>query len=485
MKKKSIALCMALLLCVGLLAACGGSGSSAAPPASGSVAAGGSSTVASEAPAEEEIIITDKQYPEREDILIWFWGANEWQRAAFQKNLVDVFNKSQDKYEIIFQFANSVDTDIPVALAANEGPDIIYSSGPSFCNVYANEGKLLDLTPYSEKYGWKDRLLPALYDACLVGDQLYSLPNAISVGGVFYNKGVLEDNGWAVPTTVEEMETIMDGAIEKGMYGSAAGNRNWRPCNDNFSSIMVNHFASPTAMYDSLTGAQSFNNPDTLAAITKTKEWYEKGYLGGGDYASLDTQDCMQLLADGKTPFFLGLTLFYQFANNSFTEENMGDFGFMPFPNASSPDKIVYDVSMPCAFSINAKVGDDQAKADACAAILDILMTPEYAQSMTEVWPGYWMVPLRDLTQVKSDNMTGLSLEYYNTINAAIPMIDAGQFGYHPSTFFPPATQEAWRNIDAVWQGEMEPEEFLDIVQMEAEVEREKDMFCPLAKPSV
>ena len=38
-------------------------------------------------------------------------------------------------------------------------------------------------------------------------------------GGVFYNKKVISDNGWEVPKTIEEMETIMKAAQEKGLYG--------------------------------------------------------------------------------------------------------------------------------------------------------------------------------------------------------------------------------------------------------------------------
>lgn len=417
----------------------------------------------------------------REVITMWFWGANEEQRAAFKKNLIDVYNAMGDQYELVMEFRNTVDNDIPVALSANSGPDIVYSSGPAFCNVYVQEGKLVDLTAYSEQYGWKDRLLSALYDACTVKGSLYSLPNALCVGGIGYNKALFEEKGWEVPTTIEEVEQIMDLAIADGLYGSAAGNRNWRPCNDNFSSVLVNHFVSPTNLYDCLTGKQKFNNPDMLAAITKTQEWYQKGYLSGDDYTAIESRDAMQLVADKRAPFFFMPSLLIQLAPQSFTPETIDDFGFIPMPALYAEDKKVYDVLTPCALAINAA----SKYPDECAKILDIMMTPQFAQGMTEMWPGYWSVALKDMSGIDDSNMTGVSKVFMDLIREAGTEIDAGNFGYHSQTFFPPVTQEKWRDIDSVWQGVMTPEEFLDSVDEAFGPEFEAGMVCPLAKPAV
>lgn len=475
---KKLALLISFVLLLALFSACSvsTSESSAAPAKSGSETAGEGDVSAPEEPAGD----ATTPIGGREIISILFWGANDDQRAAFQKNLIDVYNATQDEYEIVMEFRNTLDTEIPVMLAANSGPDIVYSSGPSFCNVYVKENKLVDLTPYSEQYGWKDRLLPALYDACTVQGKLFSLPNAISVGGIYYNKDLFEKKGWKVPTTIAEVEQIMDAAMADGLYGAAAGNRNWRPCNDNFSSVMVNHFVSPTNIYDCLTGAQSFTNPDMVAAVAKTQEWYKKGYLSGSDYTSLETRDCVQLVADERAAFFFSPSLLIQLCTTTF-EGKEDKFGFAPMPALYKEGAKVYDVSMPCTFSINAAA----KYPDECAKILDIMMTAKFAQGMTETWPGYWSVPLRDMSEIDTSNMQGLSKAFMELIIEAGPEIAAGNFGFHPSTFFPPTTQEKWRDIDSVWQEVMTPEEFLKEVDAAAIEERAADMLAPLAKPAI
>src|SRR5882757_8892905 len=92
----------------------------------------------------------------RQTLQLWFWGASPAQQKTMQSVLIDGFDQSQSKYNLKVTYNNSVDSNIQVALSANQGPDIVYGSGPSFSAAYAAQGKLADMTPYAEKYGWKD-----------------------------------------------------------------------------------------------------------------------------------------------------------------------------------------------------------------------------------------------------------------------------------------------------------------------------------------
>lgn len=427
-------------------------------------------------PADEPNLNADG----RKVINFWFWGAAPDHQVHMKKTLVDPYNASQEEYFLNLEFRNTVDKDVPVALAANAGPDIVYASGPAATSIYAQEKKIISLNSYAEQYDWKDRLLGVLYDSCSIGGELYSLPNSISMGGVFYNKALLAEKGWEVPKTIEDLEKIMDLAMAEGMYGSAAGNKGWRPCNDNFSSLMVNHFVTPTNLYECLSGQKKFNNPEMLAAITKSKEWYSKGYLSGDDYTNLESQEAIQMLADKRTPFVLAPSLYYQFVDQSFKGELANDVGFVPMP-ALYTDKPVYDVSIPCNFSISATT----PYADECAKILDRMMTPEFMVEMTKGWPGYWLVPLANIDKVDTSTLEGLAKSSVEALEAAAPAIAAGQFGFHPTTFFPPQAQEKWRDIDMVWQGVATPEEFLDSVDSVVGDEIANGLVCPLTKPTV
>lgn len=104
----------------------------------------------------------------REEITLWFWGAEPYAQEAMQRILADKYNSSQDKYKLSIEFRPSVDTDMSTALAANQGPDIVYGSGPSFVMPLVEAGKLEPLDTYSEKYGCSDRILNAScqYEKC-------------------------------------------------------------------------------------------------------------------------------------------------------------------------------------------------------------------------------------------------------------------------------------------------------------------------------
>lgn len=83
-------------------------------------------------------------YPDREPLYFWFWGTATNQQEHFKSVLCKWYNESQDKYELILEFRGSVDADIPVALAAGQGPDIVYASGPSYTATYAQSDLVLD-----------------------------------------------------------------------------------------------------------------------------------------------------------------------------------------------------------------------------------------------------------------------------------------------------------------------------------------------------
>ena len=303
MKKKMIAMFLVASMAMTMLAGC---------KVSTSKDDGGKD--GGETEGEDITVLTDEELEGREEITMWFWGAEPYAQEAMKEILVDKYNASQDEYQLVVEFRPSVDSDMTTALAADQGPDIVYGSGPAFVMPLVEAGKLENLDAYSEQYGWEDKILQPYYESGTVNGNLYSLVNGVSTMGVFYNKKVLEDNGWEVPTTIEEMEAIMDEALEKGMYASVTGNKGWQPVNENYGSLFLTHIAGPETMYKVLTGEESWVNDDVKAAIQKSKDWWDKGYLAGDDYVNLNFSESLQLLSEEKAPFFVGPSIAFQWA---------------------------------------------------------------------------------------------------------------------------------------------------------------------------
>ncbi|MDR2404476.1 MAG: extracellular solute-binding protein [Spirochaetaceae bacterium] len=416
----------------------------------------------------------------REQITMWFWGAAPEYRMVLEEALVKPYNASQDTYELVVSYDNAVDNNIATALAADGGnaPDIVYGSGPAFVSQYAQAGKLLDLTPYAARYGWIERIMPAIYEAGKVNGKLYCLPGGTVTMGVFYNKKVLNDLRAkdpslprGVPATIAEFERFMEAALKNGYYASVTGNKGWKPVNENYSTIFLNAVAGPENVYKAVNGQKAFTDAEFVKAVNKSAEWYQKGYLGGGhilnetlviDYPNLNFAESCQLLADDKAAFFVGPSLAFQFMNTYFQGNKTENLGFTVFPMDPSIPTQSYVLGVVNSFSI----WSGSKHADEAAKIMDMMMSSAFAQSLARVWPGYWAVPLNEFNPDTS-GFSSLSLEFVSTIQKMYRSVASGNFGIHISTFYPPLTQAALIDIERVWLKDQTAEEFLRNVAAE------------------
>ncbi|WP_423065084.1 ABC transporter substrate-binding protein [Devosia sp. CN2-171] len=394
----------------------------------------------------------------KDKVTMWFWGASPAYQDVLKKSLKEPFEAMQSDYELEIEFRNSVDNDVRVSVMANQGPDLVYTSGPSWVTPMAKANKLEPLDAYAEKYGWTDRLVAPALNSCTTGGHLYCLPPSILADGMFYNKAVLEANGWTVPKTGEELEKIMLEAQKLGMYASATGNKGWQPVNENYSSIFLNQYVGPEKLYKILKGEMPMNSPEVVEAMSNLDRWYKAGFLGGSDYFSLDFDTSLKLLSEGKTPFFFAPDFAYQWAINHFTGDKADDIGWTAFPQMSgSVEYPVYSIGSAFTYSINAA----SKHKDAAAQVLDIMMSPEFVVSMAKVWPGYWAVPLKDFPS--DPEATGVVKAFYDSAKEVADAVAAGNFGYKVQAFFPPATTDVFiKDVESMWLSKETPEKVVE-----------------------
>ncbi len=436
MKKRKIAYLLTAAMLTAMLGGCASSGSGETSGDSGTDDASGG---------------------DKETISLWFWGTSDYQRTAMDEYLVNGFNESQDEYQLEVEYRSSVDNDIAVALSGEGGPDIVYGSGPAFVSGYANEGLFVNLDDYAEEYGWKDRLVGAYYDLCTVNGSLYSIPGAMTNYGLFYKESVLEENGWSVPETYDDVITIMDEAIADGMYGGLIGAKDWRYTNEWPVTILMTSVAGPDTLYQCLTGGQAWNSDKMIAAVDEMNTWYQNGYMGGEDYWNLDANETFQILLEGGTPFCYAPLNGFQWAKNVATDESqLEDLKFMPLPAKDGGDGAV-SLSAACTFSINSQC----ANPDGAAAVLDYMLNIDFVKNMSAEWPGYWGLPLVDFADVSAEEFEGVSRNYIETCMSGIEALEEGNFSYAAATCFPANTYEACIDIDTVWFGEQTAEEYL------------------------
>lgn len=408
---------------------------------------------------------------------MWFWVPPVEHQVLMNEYFIDGVNESQDRFTLNVEYKSGNGQAIATALAANTGPDVVCTSGPAFVTNYSSNGKLENLDGYSEKYGWKDRMIEPIYNLTTYQDSLYGVSNSLMIMGVFYNKKVMAEHGWEVPTTIEEMEAIMEEAKAKGLYASVTGNKGYKPVNANYASLFLNHIAGPDIIKKCINGEESWNNPLMVEALNKSAEWYQKGYLGGDNYSDLNFNEAVQLLAMGMSPFFIGPSNVFQWTPQYFLGLTADDLGFFPFPATNDRvDYPTYTLGVTYCFSINAA---SQYK-DEAAEVIDFALTNDFMVNMTKDWPGYWAVPIKEY-DIPADTMTGISELFCDVITDVRQSIDQGKYGYYTTSYFPPATDTAMQDIDTVWLGEMTAEQLLDRVDAEFEKEQAAGMVNKLS----
>ena len=87
---------------------------------------------------------------------------------------------------------------IKPALSSGTGPDIFYYNlGPGFAGVLAKAGLAMPLDDaYAEK-GWDKRIYPWTRERSTFDGKSYGVANELEFIGVYYNKRMFEENGWA------------------------------------------------------------------------------------------------------------------------------------------------------------------------------------------------------------------------------------------------------------------------------------------------
>jgi raffinose/stachyose/melibiose transport system substrate-binding protein len=276
--------------------------------------------------------------------------------------------------------------------------------------------------------------------------KLYALPKTYETIGIFYNKTLLEKNGWKVPTTIAELETLADEALAAKLVPFAAGNANWRPANEHYVTIVLNSIAGPENVYKALKGELPWTAEPFVAAITKLNDWWQKGYFGP-DYFSLSDEQAFALMANGKAATMPTGTWQFQRVATYFPPAH-AEAGFVGFPSADGLPGPVYALGVGSTFSIAAA----SQNPDGAAAAIDYVFTPKFYSEMNSIWQGEWNTPLVDLSAVKiSDKVPALYAEIMKTLADAVAK---NQYGYTSWTFLPPATDNQLVNgIEEVWLG--------------------------------
>ncbi|MDO4273467.1 MAG: extracellular solute-binding protein [Eubacteriales bacterium] len=252
------------------------------------------------------------------------------------KLIYDLTKKYQEEVNPNFEFemelvsSNDLTTKISTLIASNDLPDAFaYVAGQPLTELI-EAGKVVDIGAQLEGLGVADKIEDSAKNLLkdLSGtESFYDLPLGLNVEGFWYNKQIFEDNGVEAPQTWDELISVCDTLMEKGVQPIAVGGADKWPL-----SRIVNAYVIRTMGIDALTkatsGELSFTDEGFVKAAQEVADMAEKGYFGEGCTTVDNTTAANMVLAGEAAMIYNGSWYSEDIAseNNPAGEDGIGFF---------------------------------------------------------------------------------------------------------------------------------------------------------------
>jgi raffinose/stachyose/melibiose transport system substrate-binding protein len=203
---------------------------------------------------------------EKATVLFWDQFADVSDRMDA---IVADFNATHPNIEVVRESydAQAMRDVIKTALTSGSGPDIFYYDlGPGNAGVLAKAGLLLPLDDAYADFGWDKHIFNWTRERSTFDGKSYGVANELEFIGIFYNKQIFQDNGWSEPKDWNEFLALCDKAKAAGLIPIAFANGDSWPSFHMFA-MMMNNIVGKERLTQMVSGKESWDNPDTVAAI--------------------------------------------------------------------------------------------------------------------------------------------------------------------------------------------------------------------------
>lgn len=275
-------------------------------------------------------------------------------------------------------------------LRAGDMPDI-YVATVYFPGQEDLSGKLIDLSSYAFTNNYSEARLRDVND----DGAIYLLPTSFTCFGITYNKTLLEENGWELPTTFKELEELAP-KVEEAGYQLAVdqialpGYGFQYLCNI-LDTNYLNTLKGRTWQNNFLNGTATVGGtPEMVEALSLLDRWREIGMLNGSGNWTDDSETKKQM-AKGNTLFMLGTT-------NSFKEgESDCEFGLMPYLSEDgTQNSLILNVSRYIGLNKHLEDKGSEQKLEDAVHVMEVLSTVEGLNALNKGLDNSTLLPLED-----------------------------------------------------------------------------------------
>lgn len=354
MKKRVFSLVLAAALLLSLLAGCGGEGST------------GSDS------SEHETITMEVQF----------------------RNATKFLELVKEKYpeinlEIIPYSGQNKTAYCLAELAAGDMPDI-YTATVYMPGLEDLSDRLVDLSGYDFTGNYSEARLNDVMD----DGAIYLLPAYYDCLGITYNKTILEQNGWELPTSFAELEElapkVKEAGYNLGLSQIALPGYGFQYLCNILDTDFLNTIDGRTWQKNYLNGtASAKDTPEFVASLSTLQKWKDIGMLTPGN--PTDDEESKKIMAEGNTLFLLG-------TNNGLYEKDSDDeFGLMPYLSENgTQNALVLAVSRYYGLNKHLEDKGNEQKLEDALHVMEVLSTVEGLSSLNEPYMDTTLLPLKD-----------------------------------------------------------------------------------------
>lgn len=242
---------------------------------------------------------------EGEKVTVNFWHSMGGDNEKLLQSVVDAYNASQDKVEVVPEYqGNYYDSiaKVQTAIGAGNGPDILQTGSGQISILAKEDGVLENLVPYMQESGMKNDFYEGFitgmsFDPASTDETLLGFPMGCSTPVMYCNDALLEEAGLQVPTTWDEMTQVAGTLIDEGKveYGFALPHDPWYfwmfiAQND---THCFSEDGSTFACVEDGTGIEMWQKVQNMV---KDKVMY---------FGPAQDDNCSALFAEGKTAFII------------------------------------------------------------------------------------------------------------------------------------------------------------------------------------
>jgi len=225
-------------------------------------------------PTAPVTVSTDSSSPR---IIPFFTTENDPSQLAVLQTLIAEYQSQHPNIEVDIVMASPASRGRRLISALASGADLgIFEVEPTLMPQWVDSGYLLPLDDLVTNIGADDFVAGSLYQQ---NGQVYALPYAASVYGLWVRKDLLAQAGLPVPTTYDELLNAARVLTKDGMYGIAL------PAGQNIAT--VNYFSvflwQNSGDYFSCDGTVTFGEPQALTAV---KRWAELAQYAPPGYST-------------------------------------------------------------------------------------------------------------------------------------------------------------------------------------------------------